>query len=237
MAISPGIPTSFVPRQHTESPKRQSSTGTNLFLIVALFLGGVAVLATIGTYAYDKYLTHVLEAKAEELALAQREVDQDQVEEFVRLRDRLVHGRALLDNHVALSQAFDVIETETLRTVKFRSLKLEVAEDHTAQLDIEGTARSFNALAAQSNAFAAQKGIRRAIFSGIVVNQDNTVSFRLSADLDPRLVVAEGAAPAADALTVPQPPQAVPPAPTATTTPAATSTRIIVPVGTTTPSL
>lgn len=209
-----------------DAPKRPTSTGTNLFLILALFLGGLAVIAAIGTYAYDKYLQHVLEVKAEELAVAQREVNQDQVEEFVRLRDRLVHGRELLNNHVALSQLFDVLETETLKTVKYESLKLRVADDHTAELEIEGTARSFNALAAQSNAFAAQKGIRRAIFSGIVVNQNNTVSFRLTADLDPRLVVAEDvSAPAPDALTVPVETVAPAPAP-ATTTPAATSTSL-----------
>lgn len=210
-----------------DAPKRPTSTGTNLFLIAALFIGGLAVIAAIGTYAYDKYLQNVLEAKAEELAVAQREVNQDQVEEFVRLRDRLVHGRELLNNHIGLSQLFDVLEAETLQTVKYESLKLRVADDNTAQLDIEGTARSFNALAAQSNAFAAQKGIRRAIFSGIVVNQNNTVSFRLTADLDPRLVIAaETVAPAPDILTVPV--ETVPPAPVPATTsqPVATSTNL-----------
>ena len=78
--LSPGIPTSFVPRQPTPETRRQQSTGHNLFLLVALFVGGLAAIAAIGTYLYDSYLTSSLETKSEELALAQRSVNEEQVE-------------------------------------------------------------------------------------------------------------------------------------------------------------
>lgn len=223
MALSPGIPTSFVPRQPTPEQKRSLRGGHNMFLVVSLFVLGLAVLAAGGTYAYGRYLEHSLQVKGEELAAAQRGVNQEQVEEFVRLRDRLTFGQDLLNNHVALSQVFDVLEKQTLVSVRFTSLDLVVADDQTAQIEITGIARNFNALAAQSNAFASEKGIRRAIFSGIVVNANNTVSFRLTADLDQRLVVSQASdlppAPA-DTLSVP----AVPPTPAQNPAPATTST-------------
>lgn len=223
MALSPGIPTSFVPRQPTQDSRRPRSGGHNLFLVIAMFVFGLALLAAAGTYAYDRYLSHALSVKAEELAVAQRQVDEDQVEEFVRLRDRLTYGRDLLDNHIALSQVFDVLEAQTLVSVRFASLDLTVADDHTAQIEIEGTARNFNALAAQSNAFASEKGIRRAIFSGIVVNANNTVNFRLTADLDSRLLISQGGeVPTTDTMSVPAiaptPAQTLPIATTSTTT-------------------
>lgn len=198
-----------------------------------MFVLGLAVLAAAGTFAYGKYLKHELQVKAEELATAQRAVDEDQVEDFVRLRDRLTYGRDLLDNHVALSQVFDVLEKQTLVSVRFSSLELTVADDHTAQIEIEGTARNFNALAAQSNAFASEKGIRRAIFSGIVVNANNTVNFRLTADLDPRLVISQGSdMPAVPAdITVP----AVAPTPAQTPVTGTTSTTTVRTVPTLTP--
>jgi hypothetical protein len=191
VALSPGIPTSFVPKQVAPETRRPRATGTNLFLMVALLIGGLALVATIGTYLYDRYLKHQLEVHAEQLAVAKRDVNQDQVEEFVRLRDRLSYGQDLLNNHVALSQVFDTLETATLTNVKYKSLKMTVANDHTAQLEIEGSARNFNALAAQSNTFAAEKRIRRAIFSGITVNKDNSVNFKLTADLDSRLIISQ----------------------------------------------
>ena len=194
-----------------------------------MFIFLLSLVAAGGTFAYDKYLQSSLEAKAEELAVAQREVNQDQVEDFVRLRDRLTYGQGLLDNHIALGQVFDVLEEQTLTNVRFSSLDLTVADDRTAQIDISGTARNFNALAAQSNAFAAEKGIRRAIFSGIVVNEDNTVSFTLTADLDGKLLIDDGSRaqasqPAAGPAVAPAPTQTAPApaetAPAATTSPA-----------------
>ena len=203
-----------MPKQPAPDQRRALRGGSNIFLVIAAFIFGLALIASGGPYAYDRYLSHALQVKAEELAAAQRDVNQDQVEDFIRLRDRLTHGRDLLSSHIALSQVFDVFETQTLATVRFSSLELTVADDATARLEIAGTARNFNALAAQSNAFAAEKGIRRAIFSGIVVNQNNTVNFRLTADLDSRLLISRGTeAPAIDALTVPvapAPAQAVP---------------------------
>jgi hypothetical protein len=218
VALSPGIPTSFVPRQTQPQGRQPRTRGQNLFLIAALFIGGLAVIAAIGTYLYDRYLLHTVEAKAEELAIAQQSVDQEQVEEFVRLRDRLVYGETLLDNHVAVSKVLDVLEAQTLQTVRYTSLDLAVADDHTAQLEIEGTARNFNSLAAQSNSFASEKGIRRAIFSGIEVNENNTVNFILTAELDSQLLLADVPAPAPAIVpaTVPQQP-AQPTAPAAAT--------------------
>lgn len=55
-------------------------------------------------------------------------------------------------------------------------------------------ARSFNALAAASNAFATDGRIKDAIFSNISVNKDSTVSFSLSAMLDPKLIIFEPSA-------------------------------------------
>jgi hypothetical protein len=64
-----------------------------------------------------------------------------------------------------------------------------------------GTARSFNTLAAQSSAFATDKRIKRAIFSGITAKA-GAVSFNLEAQLDPGLVVL-ATAPAAIVPSVP----------------------------------
>ena len=58
-----------------------------------------------------------------------------------------------------------------------------------AQLDGVGVAKSFNALAAVSTAFASDGRVKDAIFSNIVVDAgDNSVSFALTATLDQELV-------------------------------------------------
>ncbi len=168
------------------------SSGTNLFLIVALAVAGITVAAAAGTFAYHKFLLHTLAGKQAALAEAQSQINEDTIDEFLDLRDRLTNGKDLLANHIVLSQFFTVLEGITLQNVRFTSLSLIVAGDRTAQLEMEGTARNFNALAAQSSAFASEKRIRRAIFSDINL-QEGTVSFSLTADVDPRLVIEDPA--------------------------------------------
>lgn len=191
------------------------SSGNNIFLIVSLVIAGLTAAIAVGTFGYDRYLQHQLAGKQAKLSVAQQNVDQNTIEEFVRLRDRLANGENLLSNHVMLSQFFDTLEGLTLQNVRFSNLRLSVAGDHTARLQMTGTAKSFNALAAQSNAFAAEKRIKRAIFSNITLNDAKLVGFTLTADIDPKLVVEGSAVPASTTTTQPS---TVPPT-TATSTP------------------
>lgn len=150
------------------------------------------MVAAGSTFLYEQYLKNASASKAAALRTAEEAINKDTVEEFIRLRDRLATTESLLDEHVALSQFFGILEDLTLESVRFSSLSLAVDEERTASVELEGGARSFNALAAQSAAFAGEKRIKRAIFSEIAVTPSGSVSFTLSAILDPRLVVLDG---------------------------------------------
>lgn len=214
MALSPGIPTSFVPRQPVET-KRPVHSGVNLFLILSLAVLGISVLAAVGMFGYNYYLKSSLEAKAAELAAAEARVNEGTIEDFVRLRDRLASGGDLLSNQVVLSKFMDTLEELTLQNVRFNSMEVIVANDRTATIEAEGTARTFNALAAQSNAFAQVRGIKRAIFSDIALSDTRLVTFTLTADVDNDLLTAGD-----EVIAAPTDPLTLPPAPATTTTPA-----------------
>ncbi|MBU1293077.1 hypothetical protein KJ819_03375 [Patescibacteria group bacterium] len=222
MAIPPTIPTSFVPKQPVTTGMRRPQSGMNAFLIVASIIVGVAVVGAGGTFGYKLYLENVRDAKAAELQRAQDAINEDTIEGFIRLRNRLDSAQTLLNQHVYSSQFFDVLEKHTLQSVRFGSLTLSVLDDRSAEIKMEGVARTFNALAAQSEAFASEKRIKRAIFSSITVNTTGTVSFELTAELDPRLVLAGDAT-----LIEPLPESTLPgidtSVPAATTTPATSS--------------
>lgn len=213
MALSPGIPTSFVPKQPVQpGANRQMHSGNNVFLVASLLLAVVMCVIAGGVFAYDKFLTHTLATKEALLADAQAKVDQNTIEDFVRLRNRLSSSKDLLNSHIKISQFFDDLESVTLQNVRFSSMKLSVAGDNTAKLQMAGTAKTFNALAAQSNAFAADKHFKRAIFSGIGINDQKLVSFTLTADIGSELIVQNGAAQPAPANAAPTS-QSVPVAP------------------------
>lgn len=189
MAVSPNIPTSFVPKQPLDTPRRKQSGGSNLFFLVALIILGVSAATAGAVFGYQKYLESVVELKGAELKKAEAEINRDTVEEYLRLERRFNSARSLLAGHTGLSQFMRALEEATLKNVRYDQLMLTVAEDRSAKVELDGSARNFNTLAAQSNAIAADKRFKRAIFSGIAIEQNTTVSFTLTADLASELVV------------------------------------------------
>lgn len=148
----------------------------------------LAIAGAGATFVYQYVLESIRDNKAKELAAVEATTNRATIDEFIRLRDRLVASRTILDGHVALSQYFDVLEALTLKTVSYDSLELVEAEGGRIELTMNGEARTFNTLAAQSAAFASEKRIKRAIFSDIQVTQSGRVSFSLSAELAPELI-------------------------------------------------
>jgi hypothetical protein len=190
VALSPEIPTSFVPKQPVRPAARRERTGGNAFLFFSLFVLGAAILGTVGTFFYDQYLLKVRDAKAIDLEQAKNNIDLVTVEEFIRLRDRFTAADTLLDSHITLSPFFSALEGLTLQAVRFKSLAYSLVEEGKgARIEMGGVAQSFNALAAQSAKLSEERRIKRAIFSGITVNDDYSVSFLLTADLYPSLIV------------------------------------------------
>ncbi len=203
---------------------RFAQTGGNTFLVLSLFILGIAILASGGVFGYEQYLMNVRETKSAEVKKAQENIDVTTVEEFIHTRDRFKAAEGVLDSHVAASNFFDLLESLTLQNVRFSSLSFTVTEDRSAQIQMSGTARTFNALAAQSSVFAGEKRIKRAIFSDIRINDNKSVSFSLEADLDPKLLTL-----------VPEVTQTVPADDGALTPPPATTTAAQTGAATTTP--
>jgi hypothetical protein len=222
MALSPSIPTSFVPKQPISPQNRPFSTGgNNVLLITAVVILVLTLLIAAGTFLYVLFLQSEENAKGQQVITAQKSVDQNTVDQLVRLQKRLDAATAVMDQHVELSQFFTLLSSITAQGVYFNGITVEVADDRSATITMTGVAQDFNTLAYQSNVFASQKYIKSAIFSNIAVNKGNTVSFSLTANLDPAIVI-ESTAPqtpqAAPVTTAPQSSSAAPVAQTSTTT-------------------
>lgn len=188
MALPPTIPTSFLPHSQTSVSQRFSGNLGGSFSLVAYGLLLISFILALGVFIYGRVLAGQLASKDAQLAKAESAIDPATVETFVRLRDRLTSGETLLNNHLALSGFFNSLETLLPATVRFSTLHLSADSTGTVKVEGTGVAKSFNALAAASDAFAKDGRIKDAIFSNLSVNRDNSVSFSLSAALDPKLV-------------------------------------------------
>ena len=188
--LPPTIPTSFVPHPGSggAQARRSSVEIGGLFGITAYALLGIAFLLAIAVFSYGRILAASESAKAEELAKAQANIDPATVQNFVRLRDRLSSSATLLNSHVAFSNFFSLLESTMPANVRFTTVHLSTDDSRAVRLEASGVAKSFNALAAVSTAFAKDGRVKDAIFSNITINRaDNSITFALVASLDPRL--------------------------------------------------
>lgn len=183
MALPPTIPTSFVPHPAT-APRRFRADLTGAFGFFSYGIVGVVFVLALGVFLYGRILAAEKARTDQSLAEAQAAIDPKTVEDFIRLRDRLTTSENLLNAHAAFSGFFAAVEKIIPATVRLSTLRLSLDDTGAAKLQGGGLAKSFNALAAASAAFAADGRIRDAIFSSLVVNKDSSVSFSLSATLD-----------------------------------------------------
>ena len=188
MALPPTIPTSFVPHAVSATAHRSRADFMGAFGFFAYAILGIVFILALVVFFYGRILASSKTTKDAELASAQANIDPATVENFVRLRNRLASGESLLAKHAAFSSFFSSLEKMLPASVRFTSLHLSLSDAGISKIEGAGVAKSFNALAAASNAFANDGRIKDAIFSNISVNRDGSVSFALSATLDPKII-------------------------------------------------
>ncbi len=186
MALPLTVPTSFVPHPGAASVRRRSDL-SGAFAFFGYGILGFVLILGIGVFIYSNILAAQQASKDTELNNAVANIDPSTVVDFVHLRDRLSSGEKLLGAHVALSNFFSALNVVMPSNVGFTNMHLVETDAGRVTVEANGLAKSFNALAATSDAFAKDGRIKDAIFSGIKV-QGNAVGFTLSATLDPSLV-------------------------------------------------
>ncbi|HUY05364.1 MAG TPA: hypothetical protein VMV62_01450 [Candidatus Paceibacterota bacterium] len=188
MALLPTIPTSFVPHLASAERRPVRADFGGVFSIIAYVIFAAVFVLALGVFFYGRILSSNKDAKDAALAQAEAAIDPATVESFVQLRDRLASSQTLLADHTAFSGFFSALETLLPSTVRFTSLHISLDATGAAKVEGAGLAKSFNALSAASNSFAADGRIKDVIFSKITVNRDSSVSFGFSASLDPKLI-------------------------------------------------
>jgi hypothetical protein len=195
MALTPNIPTSFVPRAGAIGERHISADFGTALSFIAYILFVLVVFLAIGIFFYGRILTGTIQSKNAELAKAEAAIDPATVEGFVKLRDRLTESKSLLAAHFAPSGFFAALEAVIPASVRFTGLHLAIDANNVATVEGAGVAKNFNALSAASTAFATDGRIKDVIFSKMTINRlDNSVSFNFSATLDPSLTAFNPAA-------------------------------------------
>lgn len=182
------VTTSFIPKEalSTEQPARRAPKGNPFVLvnIIAIGILVVAVVASGAVFAFQAYTVSSIASKQSSLERQRSAFEPATIEELSRLDKRLSSSEKLLKTHTALSLLFGDLETRTNTNVRFRDFTYEQTAPGKMTITMNGSARSFNAVALQSESFAQSTYLSDPIFSNLNIDQNGNVVFTFMANIN-----------------------------------------------------
>lgn len=179
--------TSFIPKKSFSTGKSAPSPGGGVAMVVGVTLFIVSIVLAGGVFGYEKLLVGAIETKKASLEKAKEAFDPAIIKELSHFDTKITTAQSLIDNHVAVSALFHLLEENTLQTVQFKSFSYRLADDGIS-VSMQGEALSFKSVALQSDKFANHPSIQKTFFSNIGLNDIGNVVFSVSMTVDPSVI-------------------------------------------------
>lgn len=188
--MEPKFQTSFI-------PKKQISIGSDALLPPIRGTGILSFLATIifvvtlvamgGMYGYKIILNKQVVQADSDLASSRASFEPDTINNLIDVSSRIMSAQQLLKNHVVLSELFNVLQSLTVKKVKFSNFSFK-KQNNLSVVSMDGEAQSYNALAAQADVFSKSEFIKNPVFSDFALSETGMVTVKFTATIDPSLI-------------------------------------------------
>jgi hypothetical protein len=131
------------------------------------------------------------------LADRQKQFDIGLIEKLKAINTQIDSAKKLLDNHVAFSRVFDIIQKMTVSEVRFLNMDFKNSVENNGKLTIsmKGQGKNLSAVAFQSDVlselsnYGISNVVKNPIISSPTLDLTGSVSFSFSADIDKSAVL------------------------------------------------
>ncbi len=182
------VTTSFIPKESLMQDRSPRPARRSPFVFLNVIGAGIlvaTVLASAGVFGLKTYTEQSIASKRVSLDRQRAAFEPATIEELLRLDKRLISSATLLKNHTAVTLIFNDVETRTGENVRFKTFKYESVGQDRFAISMNGNAKSFNAVAVQSDSFGKSSVIKDPIFSNLNLSQNGDVVFDFSGVIDP----------------------------------------------------
>ncbi len=190
--MEPKFQSTFIPRgpmapsSSAAAISKEATHGSFIgFIAFLIFL--FSILASIGMYGYEKYLTSRIGKMGQDLEKARTSLEADAINQVTDFNTRIDATEKILDNHTIVSPIFDFLEKNTLKNVRFTDFKFDTTPDGI-KVVFHGQAKGYSALSLQADQFNKSRYIRNPLFSDLTLDEKGNVVFSFTANLDPSIV-------------------------------------------------
>ncbi len=159
-------------------PEHKTVRPIGLVTAISVLLVVVVGLLALGVYLYEGLLNKNLVDMKASLELAKKEFEPSLIVEMQALDRRLNVASELLVTHAVVTPLFETLQRDTLPSVRFNLFDYMFVNGAGA-VRMSGEARSYPAIALQSNVFGDNQYIRNHLFSNFARLDSGRVSFDL----------------------------------------------------------
>lgn len=183
--------TSFIPKKpitsniSDKSSRPPTSILTLLAFLILIIIGG----ASVGLFLYKNYLIKQKEVLSISLQKVRDSFEKDTISELELYDKRVGASRKILNNHLVLSPMFALLGSLTLPSIQYTSLS-HTSSSQGFSAKLSGAAVDYKSIALQADVFNSAKGrfFKDVVFSNLVKDKNNTITFNLEFNVDPALL-------------------------------------------------
>jgi len=161
----------------------------NFFSIIATFLLIVSIAAAVGLFVYKIYLTKQEESLSVSLSTTRDSFEMSTIDELELFDKRTEAAKDILSKHIVLSPMFALLGELTIPSVQYTNFD-QKTDDSGFLVSIQGIATDYRSIALQADMFNTPKGkaFTNVLFSNLVKDKNNNVTFDLKFNVSPDLL-------------------------------------------------
>ena len=197
--MDPQVHTKFIPKQTLPpSPMRSPlevtspriSRSTSILSVLAMLALFAAIISVGGSYLYEHSLQARINQMQQQLTASEKQFEPAFLEELHTLDRRLTYAYQVLRSHRSVAPLFFVLQNITLKSIQYDDFRFDY-KDEQGVVQIVGQARSYQAIAQQSEVFSKERLIREHVFSDFTLQENGRINFNLVITLSPELLLFE----------------------------------------------
>lgn len=182
--------TSFIPKKPITSSATSGKEPTNFFSLITGILLVIAILASAGLFVYKMYLTKQKDTFSASLLVNRDSFEQGTIDELDLFNRRTDSAKQILSNHVVLSPLFALLGDITIPQVQYTNFDQQIDDKGIITVNMSGIALDYRSIAIQADVFNSSKSssLNNVLFSNLVKDKNNNVSFNLKFNVNPELI-------------------------------------------------
>lgn len=183
--------TTFVPKKPVIEPVAESrpvSRPAGFLSSISLVLFLLTLAISGGVYFWERAAQSQVATLADSVSKVEKTFEPELITRLQSLDKQLKNANVLLKNHTVVTPIFALLESSTLKQVRFSKFDLTVDDTKGTLVKMSGEADGYRSIAQQSDAIGQNAYLKDTIFSNFFLTPKGRVSFDLSFGVRPDFV-------------------------------------------------